>query len=53
VGINCFRVLMIYLQPVLPRMAERAATYLRCTLPWERCRRAAAGSRAVRRSSRC
>jgi methionyl-tRNA synthetase len=35
VGINCFRVLMIYLQPVLPRMAERAATYLRCTLPWE------------------
>jgi tRNA-binding EMAP/Myf-like protein len=27
--------LMIYLQPVLPRMAERAATYLRCGLPWE------------------
>ena len=34
VGINCFRLLMIYLQPVLPRMAERAARYLRCELNW-------------------
>jgi methionyl-tRNA synthetase len=34
-GINCFRMLMIYLQPVLPRMAERAAGYLRCSLDWE------------------
>jgi methionyl-tRNA synthetase len=33
-GINCFRMLMIYLQPVLPRMAERAAAYLRCDLSW-------------------
>jgi methionyl-tRNA synthetase len=35
VGINCFRTLMIYLQPVLPGMAERAAHYLRCELSWE------------------
>ena len=34
-GINCFRQLMIYLQPVLPAMAERAAAYLRCTLNWD------------------
>jgi len=34
VGINCFRLLMIYLQPVLPAMAERAAQYLRCDLSW-------------------
>jgi methionyl-tRNA synthetase len=34
-GINCFRVLMIYLQPVLPMMAERAAAYLRCSLDWD------------------
>lgn len=34
VGINCFRLLMIYLQPVLPSMAERAATFLRCELNW-------------------
>ncbi|MFK7830863.1 MAG: methionine--tRNA ligase [Congregibacter sp.] len=33
-GINCFRILMIYLQPVLPRMAERAAEYLQCELAW-------------------
>ncbi|WOJ96417.1 methionine--tRNA ligase [Congregibacter brevis] len=33
-GINCFRHLMIYLQPVLPLMAERAANYLRCSLEW-------------------
>ncbi|WP_040362902.1 methionine--tRNA ligase [Congregibacter litoralis] len=34
-GINCFRLLMIYLQPVLPTMAERAAAYLRCSLDWD------------------
>jgi methionyl-tRNA synthetase len=34
-GLNCFRVLMIYLQPVLPMMAERAASYLRCSLSWD------------------
>jgi methionyl-tRNA synthetase len=45
VGINCFRMLMIYLQPVLPRMAERAATYLRCPALGG-CRRTAARSRA-------
>lgn len=33
-GINCFRMLMIYLQPVLPQMAERAGRYLRCELNW-------------------
>ncbi len=34
-GINCFRMLMIYLQPILPSMAERAAVYLNSTLTWE------------------
>lgn len=33
-GINCFRMLMIYLQPVLPRTAERAAEFLRSELVW-------------------
>lgn len=33
-GINCFRMLMIYLRPVLPRMAERAEAYLQCSLDW-------------------
>ncbi|MEE4279585.1 MAG: methionine--tRNA ligase [Halieaceae bacterium] len=33
-GIDAFRILMIYLAPVLPRMAERAAAYLRCELNW-------------------
>ena len=33
-GINCFRMLMIYLQPVLPRTAERAAAFLRSELVW-------------------
>ena len=33
-GINCFRMLMIYLQPVLPRTAERAAAFLRSELLW-------------------
>lgn len=33
-GVNCFRLLMTYLQPILPRMAERAAEYLQCDLSW-------------------
>ena len=33
-GINCFRMLIIYLQPVLPRTAERAAAFLRSELVW-------------------
>ncbi len=34
VGINLFRVLMTYLKPVLPAMAERAEAYLNCGLDW-------------------
>ena len=30
VGLNLFRVLMTWLKPVLPRTAERAASFLRC-----------------------
>lgn len=33
-GINLFRVLMVYLKPVLPRMAERAETFLNSSLDW-------------------
>ena len=33
-GINLFRVLMTYLKPVLPAMAERSETFLRCSLDW-------------------
>lgn len=33
-GINLFRVLMIYLKPVLPRMAEKAETFLQTSLDW-------------------
>ena len=33
-GLNLFRMLMVYLQPVLPTMAARAAEYLRCDLAW-------------------
>ena len=32
VGINCFRVLMTYLKPVLPVMAERARRFWVCHL---------------------
>ncbi len=31
-GLNLFRVLMIYLAPVLPAMAVKAATFLRCDI---------------------
>jgi methionyl-tRNA synthetase len=34
VGINLFRVLMTYLKPVLPAMAEKAEAYLNCSLDW-------------------
>ena len=36
VGINLFRVLMTYLKPVLPAMAERSETFLRIDLDWHR-----------------
>ena len=34
VGINLFRVLMVYLKPVLPVMAEKAEAFLQCSLDW-------------------
>jgi methionyl-tRNA synthetase len=34
VGINLFRVLMTYLKPVLPAMADKAETFLNCSLDW-------------------
>jgi len=34
VGINLFRVLMVYLKPVLPRMAEKCEAFLQCSLDW-------------------
>ena len=34
VGINLFRVLMTYLKPVLPAMAEKAESFLNCSLDW-------------------
>jgi methionyl-tRNA synthetase len=34
VGINLFRVLLTYLKPVLPAMAEKAETFLNCSLDW-------------------
>ncbi|MEP1472814.1 MAG: methionine--tRNA ligase [Halieaceae bacterium] len=34
VGINLFRVLMTYLKPVLPAMAEKAETFLNTSLDW-------------------
>ncbi len=34
VGINLFRVLMIYLKPVLPAMAAKAESFLECSLDW-------------------
>lgn len=35
VGINLFKVLMTYLKPVLPKLAERAEAYLNTTLTWD------------------
>ncbi|MBT4521274.1 MAG: methionine--tRNA ligase, partial [Halieaceae bacterium] len=34
VGINLFRILLTYLKPVLPAMAEKAETFLNCSLDW-------------------
>jgi methionyl-tRNA synthetase len=34
VGINLFRVLMTYLKPVLPAMAEKSEAFLQCSLDW-------------------
>ena len=34
VGINLFRVLMTYLKPVLPAMAEKSETFLNTSLDW-------------------
>jgi methionyl-tRNA synthetase len=34
VGINLFRVLMVYLKPVLPRMAEKSEAFLQTSLDW-------------------
>ena len=33
-GINLFRVLMVYLKPVLPRMADKAENFLQTSLDW-------------------
>jgi len=33
-GVNLFRVLMTYLKPVLPAMAERSEEFLQCSLDW-------------------
>ncbi|HAN29312.1 MAG TPA: methionine--tRNA ligase, partial [Haliea salexigens] len=33
-GINLFRVLMTYLKPVLPAMAEKSERFLNCSLDW-------------------
>lgn len=34
-GINLFRVLMVYLAPVLPAMAEKSSVFLDCSLQWD------------------
>jgi len=34
-GLEAFRMLMVYLAPVLPDMAQRAEAYLRCRLTWD------------------
>ena len=34
VGVNLFRVLMTYLKPVLPAMAEKSEAFLNCSLDW-------------------
>jgi methionyl-tRNA synthetase len=33
-GVNLFRVLMTYLKPVLPAMADRSEAFLQCSLDW-------------------
>ncbi|WP_100656884.1 methionine--tRNA ligase [Alteromonas flava] len=34
-GINCFRILVTYLKPVLPKLAEQAEAFLNDNLTWE------------------
>ena len=34
VGINLFRILLTYLKPVLPAMAEKSEVFLNCSLDW-------------------
>ncbi|WP_100642918.1 methionine--tRNA ligase [Alteromonas facilis] len=34
-GINCFRILVTYLKPVLPKLAEQAEAFLNDSLTWE------------------
>ncbi len=34
-AINLFRLLAMYLQPVLPELAEKSAAFLACSLDWE------------------
>lgn len=34
VGVNLFRVLMTYLKPVLPAMADKSEAFLNCSLDW-------------------
>ncbi|WJG10652.1 methionine--tRNA ligase [Aliiglaciecola sp. LCG003] len=34
-GINMFRILMVYLKPVLPKLAEQAEAFLNDSLDWE------------------
>lgn len=45
VGINLFRVLMIYLKPVLPAMAAKAESFLACSLDWTELQNAVSGQR--------
>ena len=42
-GINLFRILMVYLKPVLPKLAEQAEGFLNDTLTWECAQRALSG----------
>ncbi len=34
-GLNLFRALLAYLQPVLPEMADKTREFLQCDLPWQ------------------
>jgi methionyl-tRNA synthetase len=46
-GLNLFRVLMVYLKPVLPRMAEQVEAFLQIVPPlaWDQCRQPLTGHR--------
>ncbi|WP_207061030.1 methionine--tRNA ligase [Motiliproteus sp. SC1-56] len=45
VGINLFRLLMVYLKPVLPAMTAKAEAFLNDSLDWEACGRVLLGHR--------